>query len=385
MASKMTAPIIMLLGSVSAAVGLMAWALRRAVTPGYERRYDLIPVRVSSDEIELPATTRTTLPGTFGLLSREGDEPAVVGEIISTTPSVVRRRLLYRPTSLSENSQCCWSGITRFTPESKYEDVVVETSLGPAPAWIVNAGSDFWAIHIHGQGSDRRQTLRGVTTASSLALTSLVITYRNDGEGPRSHDGHSHLGETEWQDLEAALRFVAKQGGTQCIIFGWSLGAAIAVNAVQRSNLTSMIRGLVMVAPVLSWEAVFRANARHHGMPDFVGSWVASLLASRGVSRLIGLGAAIAVKTSDASRLAMPFDVPTLILHGVNDWSVPIKTSRNIAGGHNGQVELVEFECSGHTQEWNSNPVGWDSAVRRWYGRSFPTFTAQIKSARPTD
>lgn len=381
MSSKMTTACIAVLAASSSVVGLLTWAVHQAVRLDYRRHYDLVSGRVTDHAIDLPITRRTIEPGTFGLHFNGGDEPAVVGDVVSMTRTAVQRRLLHRPLALSEGSQCRWSGITAIFPESEYKDVVLETSLGPAPAWVVNGGSDVWAIHVHGQGSDRRQTLRGVKTATSLDLTSLVITYRNDGEGPSASDGRSHLGETEWQDLEDALRFVAAQGGTRCVIFGWSLGATIAINTIQRSSLGGMIRGIVMVAPVLRWEDVFRANARHQGWPSFLGSLVASLISANPTSRLLGFSETVDVKGADVSRLEMPIEVPILILHSKNDWSVPIEASRSLAYRRNEKVELVEFDCSGHTQEWNSDPVGWDSAVRRWYERCFHTGTA-LKSRR---
>jgi pimeloyl-ACP methyl ester carboxylesterase len=236
---------------------------------------------------------------------------------------------------------------------------------------MIDRGTSCWVVHVHGQGSDRRQTLRGVESATTLGLSSLIVSYRNDGEGPRSRDGRSHLGESEWRDLEAALRFVAERGGTECVVFGWSLGATIALNTVQRSPLGTMIKGIAMVSPVLAWEEVLRANARHQGLPQFLGSLAAGLLSSKGVSRLAGLDAPLEVLESDRARLAGPLTVPVLILHNRNDWSVPIETSSRFAQAHKDLVELVPFDCSGHTQEWNSDRVGWDLAVRRWYGRLF--------------
>ncbi|MBU8867873.1 lysophospholipase [Paenarthrobacter sp. MMS21-TAE1-1] len=254
------------------------------------------------------------------------------------------------------------------TPDSPFRDVKISTSLGPAPAWLVENDSNGWAIHVHGQGSDRSQTLRGVTSATALGLNSLIVSYRNDGDGPRSTDGLSHLGESEWHDLEGALHFVAERGATRCIIFGWSLGATIALNVLQRSGLSSLVTGIVMVSPVLSWQAVLRANANHQGWPRILGTYVTSLLGLKGISRAAGLSEPLRIRKADAARLSTPLRTPVLILHNKNDWSVPFQISREFAQRQGPRVELVEFDCSGHTQEWNSDPIGWDLAVRRWYG-----------------
>jgi pimeloyl-ACP methyl ester carboxylesterase len=271
-------------------------------------------------------------------------------------------RRLSSATGLSR-SRGRWQHIAIHRRCNDIVETFVETALGPAPAWLIDRGTDRWAIHVHGQGSTRAQTLRGVESASRMGLSSLVISYRNDGEGPPSGDNRSHLGESEWRDLEAALRFVAERGGTECVVFGWSLGATMALNTVQRSSLTEMIKGLILVSPVLVWEDVLRANARHQRCPQLLGSLIARLLALRGFSRLAGLEGPLEVRGPDRARFQSALHFPVLILHNRNDWSVPFETSARFAQAHKDRIELVEFDCSGHTQEWNSDPVGWDLAV----------------------
>jgi pimeloyl-ACP methyl ester carboxylesterase len=369
-----------------------AWAARQVTSATYRRRYEIAPLAISDDTIEFPATRHTLASGRFGLHLSTGGPPAVIGPVISTRDGKVARRLLHRPADLSLESRGRWSGIVSVDPSSAAADVVatfvetfVETTLGPAPAWMIDRGTDRWAIHVHGQGSARAQTLRGVETASRMGLSSLVVSYRNDGEGPRSRDGRSHLGESEWRDLEAALRFVAERGGTECVVFGWSLGATMALNTVQRSSLAVMIKGLVMVSPVLVWEDVMRANARHQRCPQLLGSLVARLLALNGFSRLVGLEGPLEVRSTDLARFRGALSTPVLILHNRNDGSVPFETSARFAQAHKDRIELVEFDCSGHTQEWNSDPGGWDLAVRRWYENWFPPGQAEEQAAADSE
>lgn len=364
-----------LLGAAGTLI-IAIWAARQATSAAYRRRYDITPLAISETEIEFPVTRRTMAPGRFGLQMPGCGAPAVIGPVISIRDGRVIRRLLYRPASLSVESRGRWSGIVATDPMSMDADVTdtfVETPLGPAPAWMMDRGTDCWVIHVHGQGSTRAQTLRGVPTASRLGLSSLVVSYRNDGEGPYSKDARSHLGESEWHDLEAALHFVAERGGTKCLVFGWSLGATMALNTVQRSPLAEMITGLVMVSPVLVWEDVLRANARHQRCPQLLGSLIARLLALNSFSRLVGLDGPLDVRRTDRARTSSAPSIPVLILHNRNDWSVPFETSDRLARIHEQQIELVGFDCLGHTQEWNSDPVGWDLAVRRWYEHRFPS------------
>ena len=355
-------------GGVMACVAI--WASRQATSATSRRRYGIVPLAISDNEIELPATRQTLAPGQFGLQLSAIGPIAIIGPVISVRDGRVRRRLLHRPEGLSLESRGRWSGIVSGDPSSVAAGVVnafVETALGPAPAWLIDLGADRWAIHVHGQGSSRAQTLRGVESASRLGLNSLVISYRNDGEGPSSGDARSHMGESEWCDVEAALRFVAERGGTECIVFGWSLGATMALNAVQRSPSAEMIKGLIMVSPVLAWEDVMRANARHQRCPEVLGSLVSRLLALSTFSRMVGLEGPLDIRGADRARFQGDLRIPVLILHTKNDWSVPFETSVRFAQAHQDRVELVDFDSSGHTQEWNSDPVGWNLAVRRWY------------------
>ena len=281
MALKVVSVAASLVAVASCGAAIVAVAARQSLSPASRKRYDIVPLSVTDGEIELRATRRTVLQGIFGLDIFGEDEPAAVGPVIAKADNTVRRSLIRRPVSLSTDSRCRWSGIVAATPEPPFSEIQLPTSVGLAPAWVVDRGSDVWTIHVHGQGSDRRQPLRGVASATAMGLNSLIVSYRNDGDAPASADRRSHLGESEWRDLEDALRFVSDRGGTKCIVFGWSLGATIAMNALQRSRLASIIHGIVMVSPVLSWEAVLRANASHQGWPPNLGSQVVSLLESK--------------------------------------------------------------------------------------------------------
>ena len=92
-------------------------------------------------------------------------------------------------------------------PRAAGEDVQIEVDGGTAPAWLVRAESEAgtWAIMVHGRGASRQEGLRAVRAARELGLSSLLISYRNDGLAPSAPDGRYGLGSTEWRDVEAAI------------------------------------------------------------------------------------------------------------------------------------------------------------------------------------
>lgn len=162
-----------------------------------------------------------------------------------------------------------WSGIYYATPADAgldAHDVMIETAAGLCPAWKID-GNSTWAVHIHGLGNTCSGTLRGVQVATDLGYSSLVATFRNDREGPAIGTGRSMLGWTEADDVEEAVRYAMRHGAERIVLFGWSMGGAIAIQLALRPHLTPLIAGLVLDSPVLDWSSVIRANCTRAGLP----------------------------------------------------------------------------------------------------------------------
>lgn len=95
----------------------------------------------------------------------------------------------------------------------------------------------------------------------------LDLAYRGDAGAPRSPDGLGHLGDSEWRDLDAAIRYAVRYGAERVILYGWSTGASMALRAAADSTLTARISGLVLDSPVLDWESTLRALASARRVP----------------------------------------------------------------------------------------------------------------------
>lgn len=260
------------------------------------------------------------------------------------------------------------SGIYFATPTDAgldASDIVISTAVGHAPAWRINGDMSTWAIHIHGLGSPRAGTLRGVQVATELGFTSLVVSYRNDGEGPTVGTGRSTLGAAETEDVEAVIGYAVRRGAERIVLFGWSMGAAIALRIAQRSDYAPLVAGLVLDSPVLNWVEVIKANCQRAGFPRSAGLLAVPWLTNRALARRLGLPTRISFSESDWIARADEFSVPTLILHGAHDDSVPIETSSALAKMRPDLVQLERFDA-GHTLAWNSEPERWRSAVATW-------------------
>jgi fermentation-respiration switch protein FrsA (DUF1100 family) len=64
--------------------------------------------------------------------------------------------------------------------------------------------------------------------------------------------------------------------------------------------------------------------------------------------------------------------VPILILHGIDDDTVPIALSRELADTRPDLVELVEFRDADHVRSWNVDRDRYEWAVEGFLTRILP-------------
>ena len=357
-----------------AAAGLgVGWVIARRLTAPSTRRYDLTVRKVEHDGdgclIVLDRTQQTTAKGIYNLWFESGGWAQLSADVLDRGPTLIARQVTSTAPELTlrAGDRVSWSGIYYATPRDAglhAHDITIDTPAGPAPAWRIDgdSASSTWAIHIHGLGSLRAGTLRGVLAATERGYTSLVITYRADGEGPRVGNDRSTLGFTETDDAEAAIEYAMRHGARQVVLFGWSMGAAIALQLAHHSPHRRSIAGLVLDSPVLDWTEVIKANCTRSGLPAAAGSLAIPWLTIRPLARMVCLPERIPLRSFDWTSRAEELTTPALILHGIHDDSVPIRHSQALRDSRPGLVSLEVFEA-GHTLSWNSDPDRWQSAV----------------------
>ena len=359
-----------------------AYFARRVVVPSTSRREDLSIRQVFSGEdgslrIELPATPLTSAPGRYSLWFDRGKGHACIGAVIAEDASGGRvTRLVERVDSgdLHAATAGIWSGYAYSKPEQlglPFEDVEIQVDGGMAPAWKfapTSAGpmSSTWAIHAHGMGGKRAGALRGVPVASRLGITSLVVSFRNDGEAPPSNDSRYSLGQNEWLDVEAAIRYAVDHGAERLVLFGWSLGGSMALRAANLSAHSDRIFGLVLVAPVLDWAETLTSNGSASGLPKAIARAGLRLLGSNAGRWVTGLNQSIDLSALDWLTRAGDLKTPTLILHGVDDKSTLVAVSERFAELRPDLVQLVRFDVPGHSLEWNADTEKWESSVTQF-------------------
>ncbi|WP_441249721.1 alpha/beta hydrolase [Kitasatospora sp. McL0602] len=317
---------------------------------------------LAAGRVALTRTPETARPGRYALEWGTGGH-AVVGEILGTDVQTVTRRLERAGSGTLEVGT-----ELRITPRVyvgdpmsalalPFSETAAEGELGQLPAWYTPGVRGTWVVLVHGPGADRSQALPVLPVLGSLQLPTLTVTYRGDEDAPASPDGLGHFGETEWRDVEAAVRLALDSGAGRVILYGWSLGATIALQTAARSAWREKICGLVLDSPVLDWPATVRRGAVRTGVPAPLASLGA--LAAEGRTK---------VDLADFARLASGADlhVPTLLLHSPADTLAPWAAAERLAELRPDVVSLQAVRGADHAALWNAGPDTYTETLRRW-------------------
>jgi alpha-beta hydrolase superfamily lysophospholipase len=238
-----------------------------------------------------------------------------------------------------------------------HADIDIPGELGSLPAWFVPGARNTWVIAVHGLATTRELALNVMEFLHRNRFPVLAPAYRGDLGAPRNPDGLSHLGETEWRDLDAAIRYAVRYGAESVVLYGWSTGATMALRAAAHSGMRDRVSGLVLDSPVLDWETTLRALATARHTPGALLP-----LAVRAAQGRTGLHGDRIAEAADPVRLR----VPTLIFHGPDDTVAPWSLSRRFAARRPDLITLQPVARAPHSAMWNADPAAYEEILRRF-------------------
>ncbi len=248
-----------------------------------------------------------------------------------------------------------------------FQDVLVPGPLGGYPAWLVEGGSATWAVVVHGNSMTRRDCIRILPILSDAGLPTLTITYRNDPGAPPDPSGRLRYGLTEWEDLEAGVRFALGRGARDVVLVGYSMGGGIVAAFLARSDLAREVRAVVLDAPMLDFSATVDDNASRETLPLLGAPLPASLTAT--AKWMAGWRFDVSWDELDYLADADAYRVPFLVLHGTEDTTVPIATSEELAALRPDLVTLVRCRGAEHIECWNVDADAYARRVVRFLRR----------------
>ncbi|MDX2935136.1 alpha/beta hydrolase family protein [Streptomyces ipomoeae] len=352
-------------GAASVAAGRLASDVALKAPPGRPLPTEprLTVHSTAAGRIALTRAIASRRPGIYGLTGEAAH--AVVGSVLNGAehaPDTVVRRLERVTHGTLEPGDKVWltpnthTGDPRTALGLDHTDVDIPGELGTLPAWFVPGARDTWVITVHGLGATREHPMNVMEFLHRHGVPVLDLAYRGDTGAPRSPDGLNHLGETEWRDVDAAIRHAVDHGATKVVLYGWSTGATMALRAATHSPLRSRVAGLVLDSPVLDWTATLRALAAARHTPGALLP-----LAVRAAQGRTGLRGGHAGETT-----APPPATPVLIFHGPDDTVAPWAPSRALAAHHPDRVVLHTVRQAPHAAMWNADPNAYEEALRRF-------------------
>ncbi len=377
---------------VLGATGVAAYLARQLVVPPKRPVENLKILALGYDTLEptpeqnprsirLPITDTTRAPGTYGFYFDDSKSFALIGKVLSFSPSdesVTREVSAGVSGDLNSASRGRISGVVAPTPAHagyRASEISLDLAVGSAPAWLIHPGahqkakteqaSSTWAIMVHGRGATRAETLRALESTQALGMTSLHISYRNDREAPASDDGRYGLGFTEWEDVDTAIEYALQHGAQDVVLFGWSMGGSISLQAMDQAKNKKAIKALVLDGPAVDWLHLIQYHSQLNRIPLFLGELGVSMISKPLLTIFTGLKKPIDLARLSWTRRPQDIRVPTLIVHSLDDAFVPAASSQELAEKSN-LVDFVAFKHASHTREWNVDSAAWRKSVTSW-------------------
>lgn len=371
-------------GLASVAAGALAtYFTRRVVTPDHVKPDDVRVVDVDlaavPPTVTLARTDETAVEGHYGLWWDSGQGHARLAEVLHADDDLIVRRLEQVDAGVLRAGPARWNQYYYSGPPEQslglaHEDVEIDTGLGPMPAWYVPAAtspgpgptSGTWAVLVHGRGATREECLRAVPPLHAAGLPVLVPSYRNDLDAPGDPSGRYHLGDSEWRDVESAVLWALARGAERVVLFGWSMGGAIVLQAATRSLIADRVLAVVLDAPVVDWHDVLDHQSRANRVPAQVARMGHTLLRHPWGRRLVGLEHPLDLRRLDWVSRAAELQLPILLIHSDADEFVPNGPSMALGRARPDLVRVEPWRHGRHTKEWNTDPERWDRVVVRF-------------------
>lgn len=243
----------------------------------------------------------------------------------------------------------CLSGCTHvfFQPSSAiyqtpgqygiaYEPVEIHAADGTELfAWFLPARGTAHAtvLYLHGNGGNISTQFDNVAWLPAQGFNVLALDYRGYG----GSQGRPSLAGVQL-DIDAAMRALLARPDVdpnRIIVFGQSLGAALAVHYVAHSPYRSSVRAVVLDSPFSDYRRVARDK-----LAGFFLTWPFQWLSS----------VAIEDGYSPAASIKALAPIPVLFIHGDQDLIVPLQHSQRLYESAGQPKQLWVVPDAGHIQ-----------------------------------
>jgi hypothetical protein len=362
---------------IAAAVFALLWyfSSQLLVPQPYSLQPEFKILEVSENTVTLPAPpnknqfANTLREGRYNLLWENGY--GELGEILEQTPVQVKREFSLITGDMPKPGDDARMETFIFRRDPKqdfdidFEELRLVSDAGRLQAWWIDQDSDTAVLMLHGRRRGNiQETLRALPIVVNKGFTTLVVAYRNHAQSPDSPDGFYHYGDSEWQDAVAGMKFLKEQGIKQVILYGFSMGAAVALETFEHYKDSPEVKAIILDSPLLDPYEVFLLGAKAMGLP------LASLL-TKGAMMVGAWRSGIDWGGLDQRKMAQDVSVPVLLFGAVDDTTIPIALVDEFASKLP-NAEYHRLEGVEHVEAWNDNPEQYTSIVESFLEKVNP-------------
>lgn len=234
------------------------------------------------------------------------------------------------------------------------------------PAWLIpGRRAERWAILTHGKGEARSEMLRLAQPLHRSGYNVLVLTHQGDVGAPPYEDGMVTYGRVEWTVVEAAVEFAGDRGAERIVLGGAGHGGAVTLGFLARSRLAGRVDGVILDAPVSSFEDVLDEAAEFRTLP-VVGLAIPESL-EEAAQLIVAFRYGVNFRAVNYTDQVGLIDVPLLTFQGTEDRTVakPVN-DRFMSEGSGRDGEYVIVPGAGHGLAWNVDPEAYEEQVREF-------------------
>ncbi|MCA9836464.1 MAG: alpha/beta fold hydrolase [Trueperaceae bacterium] len=250
-----------------------------------------------------------------------------------------------------------------------YQELFLEGPAGKLHCWWIEQDPRKAIYLLHGRRRGQIvEVQRILPELVAMGYSVFALSYRNHSQSAGSPNGFYHYAASEWEDALVGLEFLKQQGIAELALYGFSMGGAVSLELYKHLNPNdkSLIKAIILDAPLLDPKDVFRFGARRLGIPALPAMWLTSLTMFTS-----GLRTGIDWQSLDQRKTAKDISVPVLLFMGTADTTIPIELVDAFAK-EVPNLDYVRLEGVEHVEAWNIDPKAYEAKVATFLEANLP-------------